>query len=249
MTWLPFQERIGHTALLAFILFFIGKILMGPGVGEDDPLGEIGRMISDTLEVFGDHQKIQSLVTVVDILVNEGDQLGFDHIEQLIHFIVGGDYPTRQIQIILHEGIDTVGDHLHGSRGHLRDVFQLLDVGLVYQIDDDFGDVRRLISDALQIGDHFQYGGDETQITSHWLLLQQNLQAEILDLFFLVIDLQVEVDGPLSQFHVLSDQGFVSAGDRLYDHATHLDEGILKVLQLFFETTAHCIVPPVFIID
>ena len=57
---------------------------------------------------------------------------------------------------------------------------------------DDLRDILRLIADALHIGNHFQRGGDLPQIPRHRLLLQQQLQAQVLDFPLLLVDLAVQ---------------------------------------------------------
>ena len=52
----------------------------------------------------------------------------------------------------------------------------------------DLGDIRGLIADALQIGNHLQRSGNLTQVARHRLLPQQKAKAARFDCALLLVD-------------------------------------------------------------
>ena len=71
----------------------------------------------------------------------------------------------------------------------------------------------RLVPDPFQIGDHLQRGGDLPQVPGHRLLLQQQLQAEVLHLPLLLVDLPLRLPGSPGQILVALHQGLGRGGD------------------------------------
>ena len=63
---------------------------------------------------------------------------------------------------------------------------------LILDVAGDARDVRGLVADALQIGDHFQGRGDRAQVARNGLLLQQELHTQALDLALLMVDLALQ---------------------------------------------------------
>ena len=88
------------------------------------------------------------------------------------HIVVLDDAPCKR-QVAAHDGVETVRDHFNSRLRHL------VDVGVVAaragQAGDDLGDVARLVADALDVGDHLEHRGDQTQVARDRLLLEQQL--------------------------------------------------------------------------
>ena len=58
---------------------------------ENDPLGNIHRMVADALKVLGDHQKVERKFTVGGILRNALDKSLLHAGEIIVHRIIFGD--------------------------------------------------------------------------------------------------------------------------------------------------------------
>ena len=146
---------------------------MRAGDGKLHPLGNIGRVIPDTLQILGNHQDIQHALAVSRILRNLCNQILLALGKQVVnHIVVLNDTP-RECQVPAHKGVQTVGDHLDGRLRHLLDMRVM--AARAGQIRDDLRDVARLIADALDIRNHLENGRDQTQVACHRLLLQQEL--------------------------------------------------------------------------
>jgi hypothetical protein len=66
----------------------------------------------------------------------------------------------------------------------------------------NFRNIGRLIPDALQIRDHFQRGGNQTQVGSDRLLPQKQRNAVALDGFFHLVDFMVSLDDLFSKIGI-----------------------------------------------
>ena len=194
-------------------------------------------MVADTLEVLCDHENIEHALAVRGALRDLRDEILLALVEQAVyHIVVLDDAPCKR-QVAAHKGVETVRDHFNGRLRHL------VDVGVVAaragQAGDDLGDVARLIADALDVGDHLEHRGDQTQVARDRLLLEQQLEAHGFDLALLAVDLVVDADRGGGELGVAVDQGFHRARDRVLTQCTHRDQFIVQLCKLVVETVSH----------
>ena len=79
----------------------------------------------------------------------------FDPVKQLIHLIIGGNDFLCQLQIPLYIGSYTARHHSGGSPGHNSNIGQFRNYITIGNIEYDFRNIRRLISNSLHIRNHF----------------------------------------------------------------------------------------------
>ena len=129
-------------------------------------------MIADPLQILGHHDEIQPQLAGVGVCGDQPDQLLFHLVEQVVHLVVFPADLPGQLQIPLYKGVHTVCHHPDDGLGHLLDP---LAAGAVRQTHEpgQLRDVRRLVPDPFQIGNHLQRRGDLPQVPCHGLLLQQ----------------------------------------------------------------------------
>ncbi len=184
--------------------------------GELHPFGDVLRVVADPLEILGDHEQVDGLLAAGGVFVDQFHQLVLDDAEKFVDQIVELEDALRFFEIFLHEGVDAAGNHFDGSGGHLRQMNQRFDVSLPAQAQDDFRDIRRLVADAFQIGDHFQRRGDQTQISGDGLLFEQEFETERLDGALLRIDLPFKLERPSGGVLVLFGQRLGGACNGLF---------------------------------
>ena len=194
-------------------------------------------MVADALEILCDHQKIEALAAQVRVLGDLTDQLVFHGVEQAVDDVVLLLNGTGLAEILADEGVDAVRDHAAGGAGHFIDVRARLEL-LILDVAGDARDVRGLVADALQIGDHFQGRGDRAQVARNGLLLQQELHTQALDLALLVVALQRgRLFGALLVRFIF--QRVHGSGDRVLAQRAHFNQFPVEQLQLLVKADAH----------
>ena len=103
-------------------------------------------------------------------------------------------------------------------------MLQGLDVGLSGEVDHDAGDIRGLVADAFHVRDHLKRRGDEAEVFCHGLLLQQEFEAEGLDIPLLLIHLAVKRNRVVGGLHVLLDECLACGLNRMLDQRAHFEQ-------------------------
>ena len=89
------RPAIFHLILFhSFIRFSLCQsdfVLVHAGDGVDDPLGNVGGVVSDSLIVFGDHQQVKGVFALCGRSGNAADEALLDAGEAVIHVIVIGN--------------------------------------------------------------------------------------------------------------------------------------------------------------
>ena len=109
----------------------------------------------------------------------------------------------------------------------------------VLQIQHDLGNIVGLIADALHIRDHLQRRGDTPQVTGHRLLVQQQPQAQVLNVPLLPVDIPIQRRHLLCQRLVPGGQGAGGQRDHPLAQRAHLDQLPVQLCQLFIKTASH----------
>ena len=107
------------------------------------------------------------------------------------------------------------------------------------QIRYNLRNITCLVTDTLDIRDHFQHGRDQTQIACNRLLLQQQFEAHGLDFAFLAVDLLINADGGSRQLDIALKQGLYRTGDCVFAQCPHRDQLIVHLRKLIVKTISH----------
>ena len=99
---------------------------------------------------------------------------------------------------------------------------------MLLQINDHFRDIRGLIADAFHIGDHFQRGGNLTEILRHRLLLQQKAKTACFNVAFHLIDLPIQRGNFRRQILVAFHQSAGGHGDRFFAEGSHFQQFLIQ---------------------
>ena len=76
------------------------------------PLCNIGGMISDTLQIFGNHDQIDRFFSLIAFVVcNCIDQFLFRLFKHDVYSIICFHHTSAQLQILIYIGSNTVADH------------------------------------------------------------------------------------------------------------------------------------------
>ena len=210
---------------------------MRAGDGKLHPFGNIGRVVADTLQILGDHQHIEYALAVLRVLRDLRDKVALALVKQTVyHIIIFNNAPCKG-QVTADKRIQAVGHHFNGCLRHAVDMRVV--TARTGQIRYNLRNITCLVTDTLDIRDHFQHGRDQTQIACNRLLLQQQLEAHGLDFTFLAVDLLIDADGGSRQLDIALKQSLYRTGDCVFAQCPHRDQLIVHLRKLIVKTVSH----------
>ena len=166
------------------------------------------------------------------------DQPALDLVEGVVHNVVLGDDRLCQHCITLNVGVNTFRDHMDGRERHFAQqivVFRRT----AGEILDDLRDVLGLIADALHVRDHLQRRRDLAQVARDRLLLEQELEAQRLNVALLPVDLRVERLDLLRQLRIRLRERLGRECDDFLAQCAHLDHLLIQECELFIKPASH----------
>ena len=96
-----------------------------------------------------------------------------------------------------------------------------------------------MVADALHIRDHLHGRGNGPQVPGHGLLLNEQLEADVLDFLLLLVDVFVLGHDPLGGFHILVQEGVGGILNGGLDHRAHVGHFLPQQPQLGIELDSH----------
>src|SRR5262245_32177215 len=81
-----------------------------------------------------------------------------------------------------------------GGHGHINDGLQFR---LIQNFESPPRYIHAVVADTLDVSNNFQSCCDETEIRGYWLLESEDLEADIIDFEFKLIQLIIFIDNPL----------------------------------------------------
>ena len=166
------------------------------------------------------------------------DQPALDLVEGVVHDIVLGDDRLCQHCIMLDVGVNTFCDHMDGRERHFAQQIVIFRRTAGEKLD-DLRNVLGLIADALHVRDHLQRGRDLAQVARDRLLLEQELEAQRLDVALLLVDLGIERRDALRQLRIRLREGLGCERDDLLAQCAHLDHLLVQERELFIKPASH----------
>ena len=160
------------------------------------PFDCVGIVGHDVL-YFAEHRAVR----LVDVLVHLGDYAG-------------------SFGVLIHEGLETLVDHLLNFVHHGRQVNRRFDRIVLGKKARAEGNVRGLIAHSFELVINLEYRDNKTQVTRHRLVQGEDLQAILLDLDFGVVDLVVGVENFVGQVGTPVDQCRNRLVNRVLDFTT-----------------------------
>ena len=195
-------------------------------------------MVADAFEVFGDHEQVERVLPVFGVGGNLVDQPALDLIEGVVHDIVLGDDRLCQHCITLNVGVNTFRDHMDGRARHFAQQIVIFRRTSGEKLD-DLRNVLGLVANALHVRDHLQRRRDLAQIARDRLLLQQELEAQRLDVALLLVDLRVERPDLLRQLRICLRERPGRERDDFLAQCAHLDHLLIQECELFIKPASH----------
>src|SRR5258708_37603358 len=88
----------------------------------DDVFGDVGGVVADALEIFGDEDQFEGGKDHAGIAHHVGKQFTENLIAVAVHLIVGGEDTLCELDVAAHDGVEGVANHLIGKFAHAMDI-------------------------------------------------------------------------------------------------------------------------------
>ena len=187
---------------------------------------------ANPFEMFGDIAQTEAPRDVGRAFQHERQEFAEKLFVQLVHLVIPGKDSPGAVDVLRHESVQRLFEHLAGDGGHSRQIDVRLQHRLLVELPCALGDIDGFVSDALQVCNDFQGRGDKPQVDPHRLAEGQYLKTEAVDLQLDAVHLGVPADHRLGQIGIPLGQGFQAVADLLLDQAAHLKQLLFELAQL-----------------
>ena len=88
----------------------------------DDVFGDVGGVVADAFEIFGDENQLERRKDDGGIFHHVGEQLAEHLIAEQIHLVVASEDAAGEFHVAANQGIQAVADHAFGDFAHARQI-------------------------------------------------------------------------------------------------------------------------------
>jgi membrane-associated phospholipid phosphatase len=209
-----------------------------PSDHEDDLLGHVRRVVSDSLEVFGHPNRAQPGLDFTRVFGHVPRRRGNDCSKASVDRIVATEDVVGALVVPPHEGFERPMQHVQCGDGHRGEFAGDGSLRVELPLDGALADVDGFVADALEVRDEPKRRCQKAQIIGHRLSERENAQDERVDLELIAVDLRVQ------RLDVAGDLGG-SAKERLegktddpFAAGAHREQMGSQLAQLGLESTA-----------
>src|SRR3954447_16697097 len=190
----------------------------------DHVLGDVLRVIADALERLGDEQDFDRGGDGARIFHHERDELAQDGAELVVDVLIGAYHLGRAAHVEPREAVERLAQHLQRKRGHAPDLDIARLLHAIHRVDQlgHARDLRRLVADALQVGDGLHHGHDQPQIARGRLTARDDGTAILIDADLHAVHLVVVGNDGRAQIEIAGGEIVDSEAHLLLDEAAHL---------------------------
>ena len=207
----------------------------------DDVFGDVGGVVADAFEIFGDEDEFEGGEDDAGIAHHVGEKFAEDLIAVVIDLIVHGENFLCELDVAANDGVEGVTDHFFGDFGHAREI----DVGfyawMAQDADAGLGDVDGLIADALEVVVDAGDGEDEAEVGGHQLMQREELEDAVVDFELELVDLAFFVEDALGELFVGVENAVNGLVDGPLGERAHPEEAFFDDVEVFFEVAFHLI--------
>jgi hypothetical protein len=138
----------------------------------------------------------------------------------------------------LHEGIERGVQVLLGECRHAAEIDARVERGKAVELEGALCDAGGQIADALEIDDELEGHRDEAEVGGDGLASCEDLEGELVDFVFVLVDVGVSLDDVAREVVVAFLEGLHGAGDLLGGFLAHRREPLAQGAKLLFEVAA-----------
>jgi hypothetical protein len=209
----------------------------------DDVFGDVGGVVADALEVFGDEDQLKRGEDDAGVAHHVGEQFAEDLVAVVIDLVVHGQDFLREINIAADDGVQRIANHLFGNLAHARQVDVRLYARMAQNADGGLGDVDGLVADALEIVVDARDRENQAEIDGHQLVEREKLDDAVVDFDLQLVDGVFFIEDAFGELLVRVQDRMHGLVDGALGEAAHPQEALFELVQIFFEVAFHDVFP------
>jgi hypothetical protein len=207
----------------------------------DDVFGDVGGVVADAFEIFGDKDEFERRKNHARITHHVGEELTEDLVAVVIDLIVHGENFLGEIDIATDDSVESVADHFFGDFTHAREIDIWFNAWVTKDTHAGLRDVNGLIADALEIVVDSRDGEDEAKVGGHQLMEREKLDDTVVDFELELVDLAFFVEDALGELFVGVENGVYGLMDGALGERAHPEEPFFDDVEIFFEVAFHLV--------
>ena len=205
----------------------------------DDVFGDVGGVVADAFEIFGDEDEFERGEDHAGIAHHVGEELAEDLVAVVVDLIVHGENFLGELDVAADDGVQSVADHFFGDFAHAREIDVRFHARVTQDADAGLRDVDGLIADALEIVVDARNGEDEAEVGGHQLMEREKLDDAVVDFELKFVDLVFFVEDALGELFVGVEDGVDGLVDGALGERAHPEEAFFDDVEIFFEVAFH----------
>src|SRR5438445_2413794 len=205
----------------------------------DDVFGDVGGVVADALEVFGDEDQFERGKDDAGIAHHIGKQFTENLIAVAVYLIVGGEDALREFDVAANDSVEGVANHFFDQLAHTRQVDVGLDARVAKNAQGSLGDVDGLIADALEIVVDARNGQHEAEIGGHELVQREKLNDAVVDFDLELVDGVFFLEDTLGKLFIGFQNSVNGLVNGAFGEAAHPEQALFHFVQVFFEVAFH----------
>jgi hypothetical protein len=209
----------------------------------DDVFGDVGGVVADTFEIFGDEDELEGGEDDAGIAHHVGEELSEDLVAVMVDLIVGGENFLGEVNVAADDGVEGIANHFLGQLAHARKIDVRLDARMTEDTRGGLRDVDGLVADALEVIVDARDSEDEAEVDSHQLMKGKELDDAVVDFNLELVDGVFFVEDALRKLLIGFEDGVHRLMDGALGEAAHPEEALFQFVQISFEVAFHELYP------
>src|SRR5258708_2816130 len=205
----------------------------------DDVLGDVGGVVADALEIFGDEDQFEGGKDDAGIAHHVAEQFTENLIAVVVHLIVGGEDSLGELHIAADDGVEGVANHLLGELAHAREIDVGLHAGVAKDAQGALGDVDSLIADALEIVVDAGDSQRESEVDGHELVQGKKLNDAIVDFHLELVDGVFFLEDAIGELFIGIQNGVNGLVNGAFRQAAHPEQPFFHLVDVFLKVAFH----------
>jgi hypothetical protein len=205
----------------------------------DYVLGDVGSVVADTFEIFGDEDEFKCRENHTGIAHHVSQEFAENLIAVLIDLIVASHDFLSELDVTTNHRIQRIPDLLLDYFGHAGQIDVGLDAGMTKDAQRTLGDVDGLIADAFKVIVDAGNGEDEAQVGGHELVESEELNNSVVDFELKFVDRVFFIKDTLGELFIGIEDGVNRLMNGALGEAAHPKEAFLELVQILFEVAFH----------